>query len=99
MIINFLDKISQNIYDNINSKKTRKIPLQLHDKARRLMDQLDASISIDDMNVPPSNRLEQLSGKLSGFWSVRINMQWRIIFKWNDLKENAYDVYIDDYHS
>ena len=98
MITSFSDKITHDIYDGINSKKTRKIPLQLHDKARRLMDQLNASNNIDDMKIPPGNNLEPLIGKLSGFWSVRINKQWRLIFKWDELKTSAYDIYIDDYH-
>ena len=103
MIISFSDNITHDIYDGINSKKTRKIPAQLHDKARRLMDQLNASNNIDDMKTPPGNNLEPLNlepliGKLSGFWSVRINKQWRLIFKWDELKSSAYDIYIDDYH-
>jgi len=98
MITSFSDKISHDIYDGINSKKTRKIPIQLHDKARRLMDQLNSSKNLDDMKIPPGNNLEPLIGKLSGFWSVRINKQWRLIFKWDELKSNAYKIYIDDYH-
>ncbi len=98
MITNFADKITHDIYDGVNSKKTRKFPLQLHNKARRLLDQLNASLTIDDMKVPPGNRLEPLIGNLSGYWSVRINMQWRLIFKWDSQRANAYDIYIDDYH-
>ncbi|MCU7836587.1 MAG: type II toxin-antitoxin system RelE/ParE family toxin [gamma proteobacterium symbiont of Taylorina sp.] len=98
MITSFSDKITHDIYDGINSKKTRKIPLQLHDKARILMDQLNASNNIDDMRTPPDNNLEPLIDKLSDFWSVRINKQWHLIFMLDELKSSAYDVYIDDYH-
>ncbi len=51
---------------------------------------------VEDLQIPPGNRLEQLKGKLAGFWSIRINQQWRVIFRWeNGLK---YGVKIIDYH-
>jgi len=86
------------IYDGINSKKARKIPEFLHDKASRLMDQLEAADELEDMKIPPGNNFELLSGDLAGFFSVRINKQWRVIFKWDDQQKNAFDVYIGDYH-
>ena len=58
--------------------------------------QIHGIVSIDQLRVPPSNRLESLSGDLKGFWSIRINQQWRVIFRWND--GNASDVRITDYH-
>ena len=58
--------------------------------------QLHNAQNINDMRVPPSNRLERLSGDLDGFWSVRINQQWRIVFLWDDA--NATEVKIADYH-
>jgi proteic killer suppression protein len=57
---------------------------------------LNNSINISDLKIPPSNRLEKLSGKLKDFYSIRINDQWRIIFKWNS--GNAFEVEILDYH-
>ena len=62
------------------------------------MDQLEAATELEDMKIPPGNNFEPLSGDLSGFFSVRINKQWRVIFKWDDQQKNAFDVYIDDYH-
>lgn len=52
--------------------------------------------NINDLRVPPANHLEKLSGKLSGLYSIRINNQWRIIFKWKN--EDAFEVEITDYH-
>lgn len=98
MIINIKDKTTQDIYDGVNSKKSRKIPVELHSKCRRLLDQLNASFDIDDMRIPPGNMLEALTGNLNEYWSVRINNQWRIIFKWDEDNSNALDVFIGDYH-
>jgi proteic killer suppression protein len=68
----------------------------LHGKIRRLLDQLDAVTQLETLRVPPSNNLEKLRGDLSGYWSLRINLQWRIIFRWKT--SDAYDVEIVDYH-
>ena len=68
----------------------------MHAKARRLLDQVNAAPTIEFLRVPPGNRLEKLAGSLSGKWSVRINNQWRIVFRWQG--EDAYDVAILDYH-
>ena len=57
---------------------------------------LNNSQDLNDLKVPPSNRLEKLSGKLKAYYSIRINKQWRIIFKWN--QGNASEVEIIDYH-
>ncbi len=62
------------------------------------MDQLETAAELKDMKIPPGNNFEPLSGDLAGCFSVRINKQWRVIFKWDDQQKNAFDVYIDDYH-
>lgn len=98
MITNFANQATQDIYDGISSKKARKIPEFLHSKACRLIDQLNAAENLEDMKIPPGNRFEPLSGDLSEYFSVRINKQWRVIFKWDEAQNNAYDVYIGDYH-
>ena len=64
--------------------------------AKRKLEMLDAASRLDDLKVPPGNRLEALSGDLSGFHSIRINDQWRLIFVWRD--DGAYEVEIVDYH-
>jgi len=96
MIKNFGDRTAQDIYDGINSRYSRKFPRQLHDKTQRLLDQINASPSLETLRVPPGNKLEKLSGDKKGFWSLRINEQWRIIFRWVD--NDFYDVKILDYH-
>lgn len=57
---------------------------------------LNNAANLQDLRVPPSNHLEKLSGNLNGFYSIRVNIQWRIIFKWEG--GNAYEVKIIDYH-
>jgi toxin HigB-1 len=74
----------------------RKIPNQLWEKAADKLDLLDAAKTLVDLRVPPGNRLERLKGDLSGYHSIRINEQWRIIFRWED--GDAYEVKIVDYH-
>jgi len=96
MIRNFKSNLASDIYDGINSRYSRSLSKELHAKTRRLLDQLNAVTKVESLRIPPSNRLEKLSGKLKGFWSLRINKQWRIIFRWQD--SNAVDVDIIDYH-
>ena len=66
------------------------------DRAKRKLEAVNAAAHLDDLRVPPSNRLEKLRGPLEGFYSVRINDQWRVIFKWID--NGAHEVSIVDYH-
>lgn len=96
MIVNFASKHAEDIFNGISSKRSRKIPVQLHEKCGRLLDQINASSIVETLKVPPGNRLERLKGDLSGHWSLRINDQWRIIFKCKE--GNAFDVNIVDYH-
>ncbi len=96
MIRSIKGKTTQDIYDGINSRQARRIPREIHDKAARLLDQIDAAPGLDFLRVPPSNRLEKLRGDLEGYWSLRINDQWRIIFRWENT--DALDIEITDYH-
>lgn len=96
MLRNIADKATQDIYDGVNSRHARKLPRELQDKALRLLDQINAAPSLEFLRIPPSNRLEKLRGGLSGFWSLRINNQWRIIFQWEG--QDALNVEIIDYH-
>jgi proteic killer suppression protein len=77
-------------------ERPRRLPPDLHRTALRKLRMLDAAASIEDLRIPPANRLEKLSGGRSGQWSIRINDQWRICFAWRE--QNAYDVEIVDYH-
>jgi proteic killer suppression protein len=96
MIRNFSSKAAQDIYDGTNSRHSRRLPSELHKKATRLHDQVNSATKIDTLLIPPSNRLEKLTGNLKGYWSVRINKQWRVIFEWEG--PDAYNVDIVDYH-
>jgi len=96
MIKNLTGKTTKDIYNGIDSRYARQIPRELHGKICRLLDQLNAVMQLDTLRVPPSNNLEKLKGGLSDYWSLRINKQWRVIFKW--IENNAYDVEIVDYH-
>ncbi|MBU4493926.1 MAG: type II toxin-antitoxin system RelE/ParE family toxin [Candidatus Aminicenantes bacterium] len=96
MIKSFANKLTRDIYDGTDSRYSRKLQPSLHAKVQRLLDQINASPSLEFLRIPPSNRFEKLSGNLSGFWSLRINIQWRIIFQWED--DDAYNVQIIDYH-
>ena len=96
MIRNFKSRTAQDIFDGLTSRHARKIPMNLHSKIQRLFDQLNAITQVETLKIPPSNRLERLKGNLKGYWSLRINKQWRITFKWKE--SNAHDVDIVDYH-
>ncbi len=93
MILSFGSKETEQIWNGIRVKK---LPLDIQKIGRRKLRMLNNSQNINDLRTPPSNRLEKLSGNLSEFYSIRINKQWRIIFKWEN--ENSTDVEIIDYH-
>lgn len=97
LILSFADKGTEDIYNGSNTKQSRKtLPDFLHDIAARKLDMIDSAKTLEDLRVPPSNRLEMLSGALSGKHSIRINIQWRIGFRWTSL--GAEEVSIQDYH-
>ncbi len=96
MIRSIKDKTTRDIFDGVNSKAARKVPSQVHQRARDLLDVLNATTRLETLNVPPSNRFHALKDDLKGFYSVSINNQWRIIFRW--INEEAEDVQIVDYH-
>lgn len=93
MIKTFGSKETEKVWNGIRSKK---LPLECQKIGRRKLRMINSSIDMNDLRVPPANRLEKLSGNLSEFHSIRINKQWRIIFKWNS--GNAHEVEIIDYH-
>lgn len=95
MIASFKDKESELIWEGRFSKKI-KLPSQLHNIARRKLRMIAAATTLEALKIPPNNRLEMLKGAREGQWSIRINDQWRICFKWKNA--NAFDVEITDYH-
>jgi len=96
VIINFADKTTEDIYNGVDSKPARKIPMVIWSIAQRKLDMIDAAAEIKDLKIPPANRLEKLKGSLDGYFSIRINDQYRIIFKW--INSAAENVKITDYH-
>ena len=93
MILSFGSKETEKIWDG---ERVKKIPLEIQQVGRRKLRILNNSQNISDIMIPPSNRLEKLSGNLKDFYSIRINDQWRIIFKWEN--NQAFEVKIVDYH-
>ena len=93
MIESFADKATAAVF---NGLFVRRLPQEIQAIARRKLKLVDAVSRIEELRIPPGNRLEQLSGNRAGQWSIRINDQWRICFNWQDGK--AMDVEIVDYH-
>jgi proteic killer suppression protein len=97
MIASFRDQGTEDVFDGVDSPAARrKCPRQLWPTARRKLDQLNRVIAVEELAVPPGNRLERLAGDRRGFFSIRINRQFRICFAWED--GNAFEVEITDYH-
>jgi len=93
MIKSFKCKQTEQLF---NGKNQKKFSQAVNNVGKRKLDMLNASFDESDLRVPPSNRFEHLKGDLKGFYSIRVNEQFRVIFRFDN--SNAYDVYIDDYH-
>lgn len=97
MIQNFLNNGTEDIFNGKNTKNARKIlPSPMRKVATRKLDQLDSVITLEELKIPPGNRLEALTGNRKEQFSIRINDQYRICFKWKEA--GPYDVEITDYH-
>ena len=92
MIHSFADRDTERLFRNQRGARFQAVERQ----ARRKLLLLDAASTLDDLRVPPGNRLEALSGDRAGLHSIRINQQWRICFRW--VNGDAHDVEIVDYH-
>jgi toxin HigB-1 len=93
MIISFGSKDSEKIW---KGERVKKLPIEIQQIGRRKLRMINNSQDISDLRIPPSNKLEKLKGRAKDFYSIRINDQWRIIFKWE--KNQAHEVEIVDYH-
>lgn len=93
MIKGFRDRDTERMFDR---RPTRRFGSEVQKVALRKLRMLDAAVKLDDLRVPPGNRLERLRGDRSGQHSIRINDRWRICFRWHG--GDAYDVEIVDYH-
>lgn len=96
MITSFGDKATEHLYHGKSSKETRKYPNDIIRSAIRKLDMLNGVQDMKDLMSPPGNQLESLTGNLKGFYSIRVNNQWRIIFKWE--AGQATEVKLTDYH-
>ena len=95
MIKSFGNKIAQDLYNDKRSKALSKFPSELLRVGRRKILYIHDADQLIDLKVPPGNRLEALKGDLKGYHSIRINDQWRVVFKWNG---GAEEVQVVDYH-
>ena len=93
MLTSFGNKNTQKIWEG---ERVKGLPTEVQEIARRKLRMLNNSQNLTDLMIPPSNRLEKLKGTLKNFYSIRVNDQWRIIFKWNN--GNADEVELIDYH-
>jgi proteic killer suppression protein len=93
MIRNFLDREAERIFER---EFSRRLPPDIQRRARIKLEILDAAEDLFDLQIPPSNRLEKLTGDRADQYSIRVNQQWRICFRWRN--GDVYDVEIVDYH-
>jgi proteic killer suppression protein len=93
MILSFGSKQTEKVW---NGERVARWPIEIQKIGRRKLRMLHNAQNLADLRIPPSNRLEKLSGNLSAYYSIRINNQWRIVFRWDN--GQALEVEIIDYH-
>ncbi|HNP19474.1 MAG TPA: type II toxin-antitoxin system RelE/ParE family toxin [Fulvivirga sp.] len=93
MIESFGCKQTEKVWKGILTKRWSK---EIANNALRKLFMINAAAQLQDLRIPPSNGLHKLKGSMKEYWAIKVNDQWRIIFKWND--NNAYEVQIIDYH-
>jgi proteic killer suppression protein len=93
MIKSFKDAETEKVFSR---QLSRRLPMDIQQTALRKLRMLNNAVSLDDLRIPPANRLERLSGDRAGQYSIRINDQWRICFEWRE--GDAFRVEIADYH-
>jgi proteic killer suppression protein len=95
MISSFRDEWLRAFF--VGDVRSRHIPADLEDRLFRRLQMLDDATSDQDLRVPPSNHFEKLRGNLAGFHSIRVNRQWRLVFRWSGSRGEAEDIYLDDH--
>ena len=93
MIMSFGDRDTEQLFYR---ERIKKLPPELLQRARAKLLIIDAAVDENDLAIPPGNRFEKLKGDKKGLCSIRINDQWRVVFKWAE--GNAHDVTVTDYH-
>lgn len=96
MIVSFGDKTTADIFHGRDTKAARKVARQLWERVRGKLDLMNAATSLEDLRVPPSNQLEKLRRDLQGLYSIRINDQYRLLFRFE--AGNCHDIKCTDYH-
>jgi proteic killer suppression protein len=96
MITSFEDRATEDFYHGRRTKRVRRFPPDIRQPALRKLDMLNAAHRLEDFRALPGNRLEALRGDLKGYYSIRVNERWRIVFRW--LEGNAAAVSLTDYH-
>ena len=96
MIVSFKDNATADLYHGRETNRVRRFPPNVKRNALRKMDVLNAADKLDDLRETPGNRLKALKGNLSGYYSIRVNDQWRLIFRWEG--SNVSGVSLVDYH-
>ncbi len=96
MIVNFGNKLAKDLVEDNFSKEIRGFPQKLYSKARMKLAHVHEAHELRDLSAVPGNKLEKLKGQRAGYYSIRINDQWRVVFRFVD--GNAYEVSVEDYH-
>ena len=95
MIVGFRDGWLRAFF--VDDVRSRNIPSDLETRLFRKLQMIDDAVTDQDLRVPPSNHFEKLRGNLAGFHSIRVNQQWRLIFRWNGERGEADGIYLDDH--
>jgi proteic killer suppression protein len=96
MIVNFANAVTEDLYNGVSNARTRGLPTDVMARAVRMLDRIAAATEVNDLRLPPSNRLHKLQGDRADVWSVSVNDQWRITFKWS--AAGPAEVCFEDYH-
>lgn len=96
MIVSFGERVTEALFHGDAPAQLRRLPPDIVGRAARKLDMINAAASLGDLGSPPGNRLEALQGDLRGFFSIRVNNQWRVVFRWMD--GDAHDVSLVEYH-
>jgi proteic killer suppression protein len=96
VIASFADKATSDLFHGVDSKEARRVPKEIWGVVRRKLDMVNAAHAAKDLKVPPGNRLEALKGNLAGRFSIRVNDQYRVVFRFEN--GNASHVQVMDYH-
>ena len=96
MIVSFGDKATEAVFHGTPTRLLKRFPADVLKRANQKLDYLNGASDLTDLEAPPGNRLESLKGDLKGLYSIRVNDQWRIVFRWQG--SDAHEVQLTDYH-